>query len=74
LAHAIKVPLYQLLYDGEQPPKLPNLLRSKTADDIAFRSKGEEASFLGRFRRLVLRAKEPDKRLLLYMAQKMANR
>jgi transcriptional regulator with XRE-family HTH domain len=73
LASAMEIPLYQLFYDGEQPPKLPNLLK-KTADDIAFGSTGKEASFLGRFRRLISRTKEPDRRLLLYMAQKMAHR
>jgi transcriptional regulator with XRE-family HTH domain len=74
LASAMEIPLYQLFYDGEEPLKLPNFLKRKTADDIAFGSRGEEASFLGRFRRLLSRIKEPDKRLLLLMAQKMAHR
>src|ERR1700683_3478584 len=69
LADAMEIPLYQLFYDGEGPPKLPNLLKMKTADHIAFGSTEKEASFLGRFRRLVLRTKEPDRRLLLFMAQ-----
>jgi transcriptional regulator with XRE-family HTH domain len=25
MARALEVPLYQLFYDGEEPPKLPNL-------------------------------------------------
>jgi hypothetical protein len=70
----MEIPLYQVFYDGEEPPKLPSLLKRKTAEDIAFGSTDKEASFLGRFRRLVLRTKEPDRRLLLYMAQKMARR
>jgi transcriptional regulator with XRE-family HTH domain len=74
LASAMEIPLYQLFYDGEEPPKLPNLLKRKTADDIVFGSTGKEASFLGRFRRLLSRTKEPDRRLLLYVAQKMAHR
>ena len=74
LARAMEVPLYQLFYDGEEPPELPNLPKRKTADDIAFGSTGKEASFLGRFRRLISRTKEPDRRLLLHMAQKMAHR
>src|ERR1700733_2908108 len=68
LASAMEIPLYQLFYDREEPPKLPNLLKRKTADDIVFGSTRTEASFLGRFRRLLSRIKEPDKRLLLYMA------
>jgi transcriptional regulator with XRE-family HTH domain len=74
LASAMEIPLYQLFYDGEEPPKLPNLLKRKTADDIAFGSTGQEVSFLGHFRRLLSRIKEPDRRLLLHMAQKMAHR
>ncbi len=27
-ARALEVPMYQLFYDGEEPPKLPNLPRS----------------------------------------------
>ena len=28
-ARALEVPMYQLFYDGEEPPKLPNLLKRK---------------------------------------------
>jgi len=74
LARAMEIPLCQLFYDGEEPPELPNLPKRKTADDIAWGSKGKEARLLGRFRRLLSRTKEPDRRLLLHMAQKLANR
>ena len=30
LARALEVPMYQLFYDGEKPPRLPNLLKQKT--------------------------------------------
>jgi hypothetical protein len=70
----MELPLYQLFYDGEEPPELPNLPKRKTADDIAWGSKGKEARLLWRFRRLLSRIEEPDRRLLLYMAQKMASR
>jgi len=74
MARALEVPLYQLFYDGEEPPELPNLPKRKSADEIAWGSTGKEARFLGRFRRLLGRIDEGDRRLLLYMAQKMANR
>ncbi len=74
LARALEVPLYQLFYDGEEPPELPNLPKRKSADDIAWGSRGKEARFLNKFRRLLGRVEEPDRRLLLYMAQKMSNR
>jgi len=74
LARALEVPLYQLFYDGEEPPELPNLPKRKTADEIAWGSSGKEARFLTKFRRLLSRIDEGDRRLLLYLAQKMANR
>jgi transcriptional regulator with XRE-family HTH domain len=74
LARAMEVPMYQLFYDGEEPPELPHLPKRKTADDIAWGSSGKEARFLARLRRLLSRIEEPDRRLLLYMAQKMASR
>ena len=74
MARALEVPLYQLFYDGEEPPELPNLPKRKTADDLVWGQSGKEARFLNRFRRLLGRIDEGDRRLLLYMAQKMANR
>jgi transcriptional regulator with XRE-family HTH domain len=74
MARALEVPLYQLFYDGEEPPELPNLPKRKTADEIAWGHSGKEARFLNRLRRLLGRIDEGDRRLLLYMAQKMANR
>jgi transcriptional regulator with XRE-family HTH domain len=74
MARALEVPLYQLFYDGEEPPELPNLPKRKSADDIAWGSSGKEARLLNKFRRLMGRIEEADRRLLLYMVQKMANR
>ena len=38
-ARALEVPMYQLFYDGEEPPRMPNLPKRKTADDIVWGSK-----------------------------------
>ncbi|HVB98863.1 MAG TPA: helix-turn-helix transcriptional regulator [Candidatus Dormibacteraeota bacterium] len=74
LARALEVPLYQLFYDGEEPPALPNLPERKTADEIAWGSSPEENRFLGRMARLLERLNDNDRRLLLHMAQRMAER
>ena len=74
MARALEVPLYQLFYDGEEPPVLPNLPKRKSADEIVWGSAGKEARLLNKFRRLMGRIEEDDRRLLLYMAQKMATR
>jgi len=74
MARALECPLYQLFYEGEEPPKLPNILKRKSSDEIVWGSTGKEARYLNKFRRLLGRTEESDRKLLLYMAQKMANR
>jgi transcriptional regulator with XRE-family HTH domain len=74
MARALECPLYQLFYEGEEPPKLPNILKRKASDEIAWGSTGKEARYLNKFRRLLGKTEESDRKLLLYMAQKMANR
>ena len=74
MARALEVPLYQLFYDGEEPPELPNLPKRRTADEVVWGTTGKEARFLTMFRTLLGRIDEGDRRLLLYMAQKMAHR
>jgi transcriptional regulator with XRE-family HTH domain len=71
-ARALEVPLYQLFYDGEEPPKLPNLPKRKSGEDIAWGSTGKDARTLNQFRRLLGQADEKDRKILLIMAQKMA--
>src|SRR5499425_1009654 len=43
MARALEVPMYQVFYDGEQPPQLPNLPKRKSSDDIAWGSTGKDA-------------------------------
>jgi transcriptional regulator with XRE-family HTH domain len=74
MARALEVPLYQLFYEGDEPPKLPHLPKHKSADGIVFGTRGKDARYLFNFRRLLGKIDEGDRRLLLYMAQKMATR
>ena len=71
-ARALEVPMYQLFYNGEEPPKLPNILKRKSADDIVWGSSGKEAVMLSKFCRLFGRMEEGDLGLVLLMARKMA--
>lgn len=73
-ACALEVPLYQLFYDGEEPPQVPKLPYRKTAGEIEWGSSGKDALALSKFRRLLGRIEEGDRHLLLYMAQRMAKR
>src|ERR1700676_130346 len=54
-ARALEVPMYQLFYDGEEPPKLSNLLKRMTADDILWGNSGKDAHMLAKFCRLFSR-------------------
>src|SRR6267143_206318 len=69
-ARALEVPLYQLFYEGEKPPKLPDLPKRLTRDETAWGSTGKQARVLNKFRRLLARMDETDRNLLLHTAQK----
>ena len=71
-ARALEVPMYQLFYDGEEPPKLPNLLKRKSADDILWGNSDKDARTLVKFCRLFGRMKEDDREVLFLVARKMA--
>ena len=71
LARALEIPLYQLFYDGDEPPKLPNLLKRKTAEDIVWGSSGRQARYLHKLRKCLSKAAEEDRKLIMVMAQKM---
>lgn len=71
-ARALEVPMYQLFYDADKPPELPNLPKRKTADEIVWGSTGKDARYLTRFRRLLAKTTDRDRKLLLSLAQKIA--
>jgi transcriptional regulator with XRE-family HTH domain len=73
LARAFEVPLYQIFYDGEEPPKLLDLPKGKT-DENVWSSSGKDARFLNKLRRLLGKAAVEDRKLVMHMAQKMAHR
>ncbi|HET9177141.1 MAG TPA: helix-turn-helix transcriptional regulator [Terriglobia bacterium] len=75
LAAAMEIPLYQLFYEGERPPDLPNLTQRKSTDELAMEIPADRDSrFFQKVRRLLGDINDRDRRLLLYMAQKLANR
>jgi transcriptional regulator with XRE-family HTH domain len=74
MARALEVPLYQLFYEGEEPPKLPNLLKRSSSEENVWGSSGKDARYLNKLRRLMGKSDDDNRKLLLYMAQKMAHR
>src|SRR6266850_1034320 len=73
MARAFEVPMYQLFYDGEEPPKLPNLPKGKTREDL-WGSSGKNARFLNKLRRVLSKTDEEHRKLVMHMAQKMVRR
>jgi transcriptional regulator with XRE-family HTH domain len=75
LASALEIPLYQLFYEGDEPPPLPNLSTRRTTEELAMDEEtAKEYRFFEKVKRLLSRINEQDRQLLLYMAQKLASR
>lgn len=75
LASALEVPLYQLFYEGENPPVLSNLSSRQSSEEIAMDEETEkQVRFFEKVKRTLERIEDKDRQLLLYMAQKLASR
>ena len=72
MARALEVPMYQLFYEGEAPPDVPGLLRGKTSTGTAWGSSGKHAIFLHKLTKCLSKARDSDRKLVLYLAQKTA--
>jgi transcriptional regulator with XRE-family HTH domain len=73
-AHALEVPIYQLFYEGEEPPKPPKLPKGKSGDGDSWGRSGKDARTLHRFQVLLKRMGQRDRELLLSMAATLARR
>ena len=74
MARAFEVPMYELFYEGEEPPQIPSLFKRKSSDETLWGSTGKDARFLSKLRRSLGKANEQDRKIILHMAQKMALR
>lgn len=75
LAAALEVPLYQLFYEGDDPPALPNLSNRQTPEELVLSEEQEkQVRFFEKVKRVLDKIEEKDRQLLLYMAQKLASR
>jgi len=73
-ARALEVPLYQLFYDGEEPPKLPSLPAAFKPNGDNWGYEGESAHFLRRIATFLPRIGDDDRRVLLHMALQLVRR
>jgi len=75
LASALELPLYMLFYEGDEPPALPKLSKRQSAEELALaEASAEERRFLTKVRKLFTKINARDRRLLLFLAQKLASR
>jgi|ERR1700730_17461330 len=72
LARALGVPLYQLFYEGKEPPELPNLVKRPNSGEIEWGSSGRDARYLHKLRKCLSRTAERDRQILLSVTQKLA--
>jgi|SRR5258708_39459627 transcriptional regulator with XRE-family HTH domain len=68
MARALEVPMYRLFHDGEVPASLSKLKPPKNDE---FGSRGAQADYLSKLRRLLAKMEADDQNLLLHMAQKI---
>ena len=71
IARALDVPMYQLFYNGDEPPEIPKFLRNGREE--GWGSKGKEARYLFKLYRALSKASETDRTLIMYMAKKVAS-
>jgi transcriptional regulator with XRE-family HTH domain len=71
-ASALKVPLYQILYEGEEPPKPLKL--SGNHNQELWGNSARDSHDLKRLRQFLSRMNEQERELLLSLAGRMASR
>jgi len=72
-ARALEVPLYQLMYDGTEPPKLPTKPNGhKKAPEWG--DVGKDARFLRKLSRFLATMSEANRQLLLSFAENVTRK
>jgi transcriptional regulator with XRE-family HTH domain len=70
-ARGLDVPLYQFLYDGEEPPKL---VKTQAREINDWASLGMGRRIFSKLKKALQRVSAQDRALLLYMAAKMGSK
>ncbi len=74
LARALEMPLYQLLYDGDQPPRQDVPAAWTESAGNAWGSSGKDLRFMRKLRHLLSKMDPQDRSLLLFNVQQMAKK
>jgi transcriptional regulator with XRE-family HTH domain len=70
IARALEMALYQLMYDGQEPPAL----RGNGQSSDEWGSAGKDARFLNKLSRFLAEMSEGDREVLLSFAEQLPNR
>jgi transcriptional regulator with XRE-family HTH domain len=75
-ATALRIPLYQLFWPGDEPPPAPHLSPRKSLEDLAEEEskEGLDARFLLKVKTLLEHIAESDRQVLITLARKLAAR
>jgi transcriptional regulator with XRE-family HTH domain len=74
ISDALEIPVYRLLYDGDESVQVANASSKIATNGKSRRSRKNEVRLLRELREQVSRIHEDDQRLLLFIARKMAGR
>ena len=74
LARALDMPLYQLLYDGDQPPQQDVPASWTESSNNTWGSSGKDLRFMRKLRHLLSKMEPQDRTLLLFTVQQMAKK
>ena len=69
MAHALEVPMYHIMYDGDKPPQSRDDKHSNE-----WGSSGKDGRYLNKLCRHLEKMSEPDKELLLAFAKNVAKK
>lgn len=69
MSRGLEVPMYQLFYDGEEPPKVPKAPGPK---DFDWAAHGQGARYFAKLRRSLSRMSDHHRNLLLHIVHQLA--
>ena len=72
-ARAIEIPMYQLFYDGDAPPRMPKCPNRNSASENHWEDSEAGARQLKKLSRFLSRMDDRNRKLLFSLGQKIAN-
>lgn len=73
LAAALEIPLYVLLYDGNEPPPIPKLPVPGNRP-LVWGAAGKDAVYVEKLRRLLAKMSEDNRRVIALVAHRLSRR